>query len=385
VCAGIVRIACRAGAPEKGKKTLDHIIQPRVWNRWLRLAVYISCGLAFLADLSNDATLAFGVFYLPLVSTAVYHRDPRMPWLLASLASAMVVIGFFLPSIPADFSTGLANRGLSIAAIFITAYLIHHERQIRDRLAEQTARAEAADRVKTQLFDNLSHELRTPLSAILGFADLLISDARPDQLMALGYIQSGGRRLRATLDNLIDLTQIDARELRIRNLDLTAMMRQAVEMSRPLATEKRIALTMVMPDAKPLAVRADSWALRRIIDNLLANAIKFTDPGGSVEVSVRRMPDRIVTTVTDTGAGMPPRVLEQIGEPFFQADSGAAKRFEGMGTGLALSIRLAEAMGVTLHFDSTLGSGTAVSLTLPLAAPSRSNIVDPTPRDNSAA
>jgi signal transduction histidine kinase len=140
-----------------------------------------------------------------------------------------------------------------------------------------------------------------------------------------------------------------------------------------------------MPDAKPLSVMADSWALRRIVDNLLANAIKFTDRGGSVEVSVRRMPDRIVTTVTDTGAGMPPRVLEQIGEPFFQADSGAAKRFEGMGTGLALSIRLAEAMGVTLRFDSTLGSGTAVSLTLPLAAPSRSDVGDPTPRDSSAA
>jgi signal transduction histidine kinase len=236
---------------------------------------------------------------------------------------------------------------------------------VREQLAEQTVRAATADRVKAQLFNNLSHELRTPLSAIIGFADLLRSDARPDQQAALSHIQSGGKRLLATLDNLIDLTQIEDRKLRSRPLDLMATLTQAVEASRPFATEKQIALVMAVPDAILPPVVADSWALRRIIDNLLANGIKFTEPGGSVEVSTQRMPDGVGIAVTDTGAGMPPDVLEQIGEPFFQADSGLARRFEGMGTGLALSLRLADAMGARLRFDSTPGEGTIASLILP--------------------
>ncbi len=340
---------------------------PQAWSRWLRLAIYLACGLAFLADLTNDATLAFGVFYIPLVSTAVYHRDPRAAWGLAALASVMVVVGFFLPEVNPDIVVGVTNRGLSIAAIFTTAFLIRHERKIRERLAEQTVRAEVADRVKMQLFTNLSHELRTPLSAILGFADLLMGEARPDQRAAVGHIQSGGRRLLATVDNLIDLTQLEDRTLRIRPLELPALLHQAVEAARPVAAEKQIAFMLALPDESLPQVMADGWALRRIVDNLIANGIKFTEPGGSVEISARRGPDGIATVIKDTGTGMPPEVLRQIGEPFFQADSGAARRFEGMGTGLALSLRLAEAMGARLSFDSTPGSGTTASLTLPVA------------------
>jgi len=305
------------------------------------------------------------VFYIPLVSTAVYHRDPRAPWWLAVLASTLVLIGFFIPSIDPDLVTGVINRLLSIVAIFITAYLLHNERLIRDQLAEQTAHAASADLAKSRLFNNLSHELRTPLSAILGFTDLLIADARPDQKAGLGHIQSGGRRLLATVDNLIDLTQLAERPLRARKLDLVAVLLQAVEASRPLAADRRITLTIATadPDLTPVAV--DGWALRRIIDNLLANGIKFTEPGGTVDVSVRCMQDGFTVSVTDTGAGMPQHVLDQIGEPFFQADAGASRRYEGMGTGLALSRRLAEAMGARLHFESTPGRGTTASLMLP--------------------
>jgi signal transduction histidine kinase len=288
--------------------------------------------------------------------------------LLATLATAMVVIGYFSPSINPDILTAVANRLLSIAAIWTTAYLIHNERLTRDRLAEQTTRAESADRAKAQLFNNLSHELRTPLSAILGFTDLLITHARPDQLIALSHVQSGGRRLQATLDNLIDLTQIADRTLHVRPLDLAAVLRDTVEASRRLATEKQIALTVVTPAAGLPPVLADRWALHRIVDNLVSNGIKFTEPGGSVEVSAHPSSGGISVMIRDTGTGMPPRVLEQIGQPFFQAETGNARRFEGMGTGLALSLRLADAMGTRLHFDSAPGSGTAISLVLPTSS-----------------
>src|SRR5262245_65673 len=187
-------------------------------SQWLRWVIYVVCAAAFLADLRNDASLAFGVFYIPLVSTAVFHRDRRAPWALAGVACALVVIGFFIPSIGDDLVVSLVNRGLSIAAILITAYLVRHEREIREQLDEQRSRADAADRMRARLFNNLSHELRTPLAAILGFADLLLTDARPEQRGPLGHIQASGKRLLTTIDNLIDLSQIEQRQMRPRPL-----------------------------------------------------------------------------------------------------------------------------------------------------------------------
>jgi signal transduction histidine kinase len=348
---------------------LDRAADPplQAWGPWLRVVIYLACGFALIADLTNDATLAFGVCYIPLVCTAMFHRDPRAVWWLAALASVLVVVGFFVSAVDPDIVAGASDRGLSIAAIFATAFLVHHERKARERLVEQTIRANAAERVKMQLFTNLSHELRTPLSAILGFAGLLTTDARADQRAALGHIQSGGRRLLATVDNLIDLTRFEDRTIRIRPLNLLPLLRQAVDAARPLAADRSVAFTLVIPDGHLPQVLADGWALSRIVDNLIANGIKFTEAGGSVEVSAGRVPEGIAAVVKDTGTGMDPEVLRQIGEPFYQADTGAARRFEGMGTGLALSLRLAEAIGARLSFNSTPGSGTTASLTLPVA------------------
>jgi signal transduction histidine kinase len=337
----------------------------QAWSRWLQACVYVFCGLAFLADITRDLSVAFGVFYIPLVSTALFHRDPMAAWWLAALATALVVVGFFIPNVGIDVSTSLTDRALSIAAILATAYLIHHERRVRDRLAEQTARAEAADRAKTQIFNNLSHELRTPLAAIIGFADLLMAKARPDQSEAVGHIQSGGRRLLYTLDNLIDLTQIQDRTVRPRSIDLVPMLAQSIEANRQQAQDRQIVLTLAPPAGNPPRVMADGWALRRIMDNLIANGIKFTEPGGSVEVALRPEDGGTLVIVRDTGAGMPPDVLEQIGAPFYQADTGTSRRFEGMGAGLALSLRLADAMGAALYFDSVPGHGTTALLSLP--------------------
>lgn len=347
---------------------MGHVAElPRASSWWLRIAIYAAAVMAFAADLTQPDTLAFGVFYIPLVGTAIYHDDPRAAWLLAGLATAMVMLGYFIPSIAADMVTATINRILSIGAIWVTAVLVQQERQIRDQLAAQTTRALAADRAKTQLFANLSHELRTPLAAILGFAELLLRDARPEQRSGLEHIQGGGRRLLATVDNLIDLTQLEDRTLRGRPMDLPALLNQAVEASRAAATDRQITLSLVIPDEALPPAMVDGWATRRIIDNLIANGIKFTEPGGSVEVSTRRVSGGIGVTIKDTGAGMPPEVLGQIGEPFFQADTGVARRYEGMGTGLALSLRLAAVMGAKLSFDSTPGTGTAATLLLAVA------------------
>jgi cell cycle sensor histidine kinase DivJ len=114
-------------------------------------------------------------------------------------------------------------------------------------------------------------------------------------------------------------------------------------------------------------VRADGWAVRRIVENLLGNAIKFNDPGGTVEVTVEPGPDLVAVIVRDDGRGIAPAVLLRLGEPFYQGDAGASRHFEGMGTGLALSLRLATAMHGKLVFDSRSGGGTCARLVLPIA------------------
>jgi signal transduction histidine kinase len=348
-------------APELAEKRFAGITG--WWARWVVVPViWAGCGLAFFTDITNDQMLAFGLFYVPLVCTAVFLRDRRAAWWLALVASAMVVVGIFLPEVNEDLVTLLGNRVLSIAVIFLTAVLVRYMRVIQDRLAEQTARVEQADRIKTEIFTMLSQELRTPLHAIIGFSELMLADCRPDQRLPLGQVQSGGKRLLITIDNLIDLTNVEERVVRAEQVLVSAVLHAAIDAARFYAAERSVALLPAFPEQLP-AVCADEWALRRILDNLLDNAIKFSGQHGVVEISAESAPDAVIVCIRDNGIGMAPHMVQQLGEPFFRA-GGGAHQFEGTGTGLALSRRLAAAMEARVEFDSAPGDGTTVSLRL---------------------
>jgi signal transduction histidine kinase len=332
-------------------------------RRWVVGGIIAAAAAAFIADLFTDRLLAFGVAYVPLICTAAFHRDARAVWWVAALTTLMVLLGFFLPTLNPDVPASLVNRVLSLLAIGVTAMLVRYERYVRDRLIEQRRRALAAERTKTHLLSNLSHELRTPLNAILGFSDLLLADCRPDQLSALRQVSTSGKRLLRTLENLIELSRFDERVWQRQDVDVARALRQLTEATRPEAAEQQIVLTYAADPARQVA-NTDPAALRRILDNLLANAIKFTRPGGSIAVTLETGPTSLIATVRDSGIGMPQQVLDQLGAPFFQGDGGIARRFEGMGTGLALSLRLAAVMGATLTFESAPGQGTTAHLRL---------------------
>jgi signal transduction histidine kinase len=340
-------------------------ILPARQRRWVIAGIVVAAGVAFAADVFTDSLLAFGVAYIPLVCTAAFHRDSRAVWWIAGATSLMVAVGFFLPVVNADVTASIINRVLSLLAIGVTAVLVRYERYVRDRLVEQRRRAQAAERTKTQLLSNLSHELRTPLNAVLGFSDLLLTDCRPDQLSALRHINAGGKRLLRTLENLIELSRFDSHVWQKQDVDVARLLRQLTDAAQPEASEQQIVLTFAGTPTRQV-VQTDLAALRQIFDNLLANAIKFTRAGGSIEVAVRTEPEAITAEVRDTGIGMPQKVVDQLGSPFFQAEGGTARRFEGMGTGLALSLRLAAHMGAKLSFESAPEKGTTVRLRLPL-------------------
>lgn len=351
------------------RRSLLHISRPAMprgdWLRRLRPLIYIACGIAFLTDLGDSDTLAFGVFYIPLVCTAVLSQSRRAVWWLAGGSVVMVAVGTFIPSINPDHYDLIGNRILSVVAILITAALVSHAWRVRECLTEQTRRAEAAEQLKTEIFTNLGYDLRQPLHAIIGLTEVMAASCRPNQREPLGHVQLASRRLLSTINNLVDLTKLEERRTLREPVDITALLRKAIEDARHQAADCQVALVADIPRAlQPLT--SDGWAARRIVENILDNAVRFTPPGGSVRVTAAPAAGAVAVTVTDTGQGMPADVLSSIRQPSFDAE--AVRKFEGVGTGLALSRQLADAIGAELQFRSTPGMGTTATVRFPVQA-----------------
>jgi hypothetical protein len=311
--------------------------------RWLVPIVYAVCGVAFFADLLGANELAYGVFYIPLVVTALLDDQKRSAYRLAAFASALVLVGAFFPFVAPDLPTLVGNRVLSVLAIFATAAFVDHARTAQARLAKQTERAEAAERIKTEVFANLSQEMRTPLHGLLGLLNLMVTTCRPDQQHALERVRDGSTQLLASIDNLIDLTQVDDRQLCCQPVDVAVVLRQAADSARSSATERDVAIEVGDPVHDATAI-GDAWAVRRILDNLIANAVRYCRPGDVVSVKVARGGASVTASVTDPGVGMRPKSVAQAG------------------VGLTLSERLALAMNGRLAM-----AGQTVSLSLPAA------------------
>ncbi|MDR3474419.1 MAG: HAMP domain-containing sensor histidine kinase [Devosia sp.] len=353
------RVEPEDDAPMRPVRTPGHGLPGR-WVKLLVPVIYLACLLAFISDLTHDNTLAYGITYVPLVCTAVFHRDPRSVWWLAAIAILMILLGYFFPVVSSDVVDSIGNRLLSLLAILVTAALVRYARDIQEQLRDQTARAEAGERLKTEVFNNLSHEIRTPLHAIIGFSELMIAGCRPDQRMPLGQMQAGGKRLLGTIDNLIDLTNLDRRVLRVERVDIAAELRQAADGARATAAERQVSLVVEIADAAVLPAVADPWAVQRILENLMSNAIRFTRTGGTVLVAAAASANAVEATVKDTGIGMSPELAHELSEPVSDSELAAT-----VGTGLTLSRRLAEAMQAELSFDSRPGQGTVARLRIP--------------------
>jgi signal transduction histidine kinase len=335
-------------------------------TQWLVAGLYVLAGSAFLLDVVGDNNLAYGIIYTPLVATAVFHERRSGLWLLAVAACLMVVLGALLPGVNPDLPEMIGNRSLSIFAIIATAAFVEHARGIRERLAAQTCRAEAAERIKTDVLNDLREEIRTPLHTLLGVLTLTMAHSVPDQRQALGRVQADGKRLLATIDNLIDLTQISVHELRRQKVDIATIARDAAEGARQAAKERQINVAVNAGcETGHASALGDSWAMRRILDNLLANAVRVTPPGGTVSVSVDRKADTVTTSVSDTGSGFPPELTAEFNEDALESDGISLPQVGG--TGLALSSRLARAMNGRLTTENQPGRGGTIRLSLPAA------------------
>ena len=230
--------------------------------------------------------------------------------------------------------------------------------------------ADRANRAKSEFLSRMSHELRTPLNAILGFAQLLEMDhLKDDQLESVRHIRKGGRHLLDLINEVLDIARIESDQLSLsmEPVDLIALVEESIALMEPLAAEKEIRLTHTFPAVTVgRHVMADRQRLKQIILNLVSNGIKYNRPGGSVTVAGHDLGDRFGFEVIDTGLGFSEKDLESLFTPFDRLGAENSD-IEGTGLGLALSKRLAEAMGGDIEVVSELGRGSTFLMGLPKA------------------
>ena len=239
-------------------------------------------------------------------------------------------------------------------------------------LARAKEAAEAANRAKSEFLANMSHEIRTPMAAITGFAELLLSRERSpeEQREHLTTIQRNADSLLAIINDILDLSKIEAEKLQLEQMDWPP--RQVVEdvetLMRDQANEKHLSLEVKYVDPLPSAIRMDPGRLRQILVNLVGNAIKYTDSGG-VRVTVRWIPgvdawSQMQFVVADSGVGINAEAMKDLFEPFTQADTSSTRRLGGTGLGLSISQRLAEMLGGRIEVESEPGKGSTFTLTI---------------------
>ncbi len=260
------------------------------------------------------------------------------------------------------------------------AEAVSRERSVlAERVAERTAELSRANeelaqasRLKDGFLASMSHELRTPLTAILGLSDLLLAGGRgplaEPQARAVGMIQESGRHLLALIADILDVSKIGAGrlELALGWVDLRGVCEAALSLVTPSAVQKRHALSLEAPATRTL-FRADERRLKQVLVNLLGNAVKFTPPGGAIDVAAEadEVRGEVRIAVRDNGPGIPEGARSRLFRAFVQLDARLAREHEGSGLGLVLVDRLVALHGGRVDLESEPGRGSRFTVILP--------------------
>ena len=396
----------------------------RTWQFWmtealvtsfffipLLLRVSGSMGMPAMTSVQMLVGLSlFGSFYFGGISS------PLLPWFLIAmvlgffylsesivlvLAGIAMQLGFFIvtrimhgefPTLLEASDLQLANTFSILAALaYMTMLALFYETVMRIRLSleqetidqrgklvllhEAMEAAERASRRKSIFLAKMSHELRTPLNAVIGYAEMLRDNFEEQadagrKMKDLDRIHAAGRHLLALVNNVIDLSSIEANrlELSTQSVRVSALISEVIATASPLVSKRDNRMVVNMPEDLG-TIELDALKVRQSLLNLLSNAAKFTTKGTIMLTVLRRTTakgDCLTLEVTDNGIGMTPAGLSHIFEDFSQAEHDTANRFGGTGLGLALTRRFCQMMGGSIDVRSQRGVGTSFTIEIPI-------------------
>lgn len=279
--------------------------------------------------------------------------------------------------------TGRRNDGASVPlSLAVSSFDIFGERKYASFVQDITERksheamlrdakekAEEMARLKTAFLANMSHEIRTPLTSVLGYASLLAREVSQKQRRFAELIIQSGRRLMDTLNSVLSLAQLEARrvELELLEADICQEVREVVQMLHTAAEAKGLSLTFsAAPGAADTRAKLDRGAFSSVLQNLIGNAIKFTEKGG-VEARVERDREHVYVHIKDTGVGIDASFLPHLFDEFRQESTGLSRSHEGNGLGLSITKRLTELLGGRIQVQSTKGHGSTFTVSFPLS------------------
>jgi signal transduction histidine kinase/ActR/RegA family two-component response regulator len=349
-----------------------HISVPATTNLIL-LASVLDLIVMSLGEPHTDSALLLWFGLMPSLAILIMGWRAGAFWLVVGLSAAASLWLHRPPDAVESLGTIHAVRlvGFVVAVFaFTTLFELSRARALRQ--------AQDATRAKGAFLATMSHEIRTPMNGVLGMTEVMLEEGpTPHQKEQLAVIQSSGQALVSLINDLLDLSKVEASKLvlDLQPFSLSEMMLELTRLHGAVAQQKGIALKYLVGAGVPEDVRGDALRLRQVLGNLLGNATKFTDRG-AVTVRIDAAGGaRLRFTVSDTGIGISPEGLTRLFVPFQQLDSTATRRFGGTGLGLALSGQLVKLMGGELTVTSAPGVGTSFCCTLELPAALRPRAV----------
>jgi signal transduction histidine kinase len=343
----------------------------------LVLGVLVASLIVFIPSGSpSGSPLGHAYVFFPLLMWAAIRFGQRgaitATVLVSGIAIAETVLGkgpFIQPTLHASLLALQTFMGITGATFLVLGASISEHDRSREQLRAARDVAREANRAKAEFLAVMSHELRTPLNAIAGYSELLSlglsGPLNQKQSDAVARIRTNQQHLLALIDDVLSFARIEVGNTPIkpRPVSVRETLDSLEALVRPDLAREELTYIWNGCDASMVA-RADPIKLRQILLNVLGNAIKFTPPGGRIELSARQSGDRISICVSDTGIGISAEKIDLVFDPFFQGQSGTTREYPGVGLGLSIARDFARALGGDIHVESAPNEGSTVTIDL---------------------